>query len=359
MSPGRPAQIGLVIGQLTRGGAEGQLAQLAARLDRTRFAPRVYVLSPALEPWGRWLAERGVPCTIIAPSVGERVVRLARRLRRDGIDLVHSWLFLANPFAAMAALLARLPLVASARNCKVQGTLVRWANTVAFRASTRILANSHDVAEYIASRYAAPRERVRVIPNGIDTQKFFPAPARALEAPLIVTAGRMVPQKNQALFLRAARELHSRVPQVRFAIAGDGPLRGELEQLARELGLASRVEFLGECDRLDELFRTAHVFWLTSRWEGMPNVLLEAMASGVPVVATDVGGCREIVEGSDAGTVVPADTVDGFVTATRHWLEDPQAFFRAAAAARCRAEEFSLDRMVARTQKLYDEVLQR
>ncbi len=354
-----PVRIGLVIGQLTRGGAEGQLAQLAVRLDRVRFEPRVYVLSNACEPWGPWIEHRHIPCTTIAGPSLKRVRRLARAFARDRIDLVHSWLYVANPLAAVAARLTRTPLITAARNCKVHGRLSQLANGVAFRMSRQIVANSADVAEFIVRSYGAPRERISIVPNGIDTDKFRPHPERSLERPLIVTAGRLVEQKNHALFLRAARVLRERLPHAWFAIAGEGPLRAELEGLAFSLGLQGVVEFLGERDDLEFVLPRAHVFWLTSRWEGMPNVLLEAMACGLPVVATDVGGCRELLGGSPAGVVVPPDSVADFVENTVRWLLSDEAFSAAAREARRRAEEFGMERMVARMENLYHQVLER
>lgn len=353
-----PLRIGLVIGQLTRGGAEGQLAQLAVRLDRQRFAPHVYVLSDAVEPWGPWLEERQVPCTRVAGSSASRVWHLARAFRSDRVELVHSWLYVANPLAALATRLTRVPLLSSARNCKVHDRLSQLANAWAFRISRQIVANSVDVAEFIVRHYHAPRGRIQVVPNGIDTERFRPAASRSLESPVVVTAGRLVEQKNHALFLRAAHALRQRLPHVRFAIAGAGPLRAELETLAASLGLTSAVEFLGERGDLEGIFRSAHVFWLTSNWEGMPNVVLEAMASGLPVVATDVGGCREIIGNSLGGAVVPPNSVGEFVDNTARWLASTEAFSRAALEARRRAEEFALDRMVARMENLYHGVLE-
>lgn len=351
-----PIRVGLVIGQLTRGGAEGQVAQLAVRLDRARFEPRVYVLSQAVSPWGEWLQTHGVRVTVVDAHVGGRGWQLARAVQRDEIRLLHSWLYLANPFAAIAAVACRIPLIASARNCKVQGLLSRWGNTVAFRVAAGIVANSHDVARYIEREYRAPAARIRVIPNGIDTERFYPPATRSLESPLIVTAGRLVEQKNHALFLEAAAMVHRHRPNVRFAIAGDGPLRATLERLAVELGIEGAVQFLGERGDVDELFREAHLFWLTSRWEGMPNVVLEAMASALPVIVTDVEGCREILADSAAGVVVPPGDAQAFSRHTLWLLSSPEEYRRAAHAARQRAEQFSIGNMVARMEELYDEV---
>jgi glycosyltransferase involved in cell wall biosynthesis len=353
-----PARIGLVVGQLTTGGAEGQLWQLARALDRARFAPVVYCLSAKVDPVGTWLQDAGVTVRSTDRRGWGRVYWLAKALASDAIDVVHAWLYIANAVAGAAQLLrpSRV-LVTSARNCKVQGQMSRMANVVAFRASTAIVANSHDVAEYIVRQYLAPRARIRVIYNGIDVDRFHPNGSASASPGPIVTVGRLVPQKNHELFLQAAAPLAGAVPEARFVIVGDGPLRPQLEASARRLSIADRVAFAGERRDVEALLRTASLFWLTSRWEGTPNVVLEAMASGVPVVATDVGGTRELIRSGSEGFVVPPEDVDGFVRHSRDLLADLAMRRRFAAAARARAEEFSNSRMVAAMTRLYDEVL--
>lgn len=350
--------IALVIGQLTRGGAEGQLVELALRLPAHGLAPVVYVLSRSTEPYGAKLREAGIPLAVIPGSFAQRVVALARALRRDRVDLVHSWLYLANPIAGAAASLGgSLPLITAARNCKVQGPLHRLGNIWAFRRSQRIVVNSPEVREFIVRRYLAPPERIRLVPNGIDLGRFRPPPQRFLEAPLVVTAGRLVEQKNHRLFLEAAAALRAEIPSARFAIAGEGPLRPELEAYCERLQLQSAVQFLGERSDIEEVFRAASLFWLTSSWEGMPNVLLEAMACGLPVVASEVSGVRMILGESPAGAVVPPGDRAGFVRASLSLLASEQAYREACKAARQRAEEFSLPRMVERTTAVYAEVV--
>jgi glycosyltransferase involved in cell wall biosynthesis len=353
-----PARIGLVVGQLTTGGAEGQLWQLARSLDRTRFAPVVYCLSAQAAPVGGWLREAGIALRTTDRRGWGRVRWLADTLAADAIDVVHAWLYVANAVAGAARLLRRAPaLVTSARNCKVQGRISRLANFVAFRASVAIVANSQDVAGYIVRHYLAPRARIRVIYNGIDVERFHPDSTTSDIPGPIVTVGRLVRQKNHELFLRAAAQLVQCVPEIRFVIVGEGPLRPQLEDHARRLNIADRVCFAGERQDVERVLQTASLFWLTSRWEGTPNVVLEAMASGVPVIAADVGGTRELIRSGSDGFVVPGEEVEGFVRHSRDLLADLEVRRRFAVAARGRAEEFSNSRMVTAMTRLYDEVL--
>jgi glycosyltransferase involved in cell wall biosynthesis len=352
--------LALVIGQLTVGGAERQVWELVRRLDR-RYVPTVYCLADTHAPLAGDLARLGVAVrTVGSPGVG-RVRRLAQLLRTDQIDLVHAWLFIANGYALGAKLCgARQPLITSARNCKVQGRMSRLVNALAFRCSRAIVANSQDVAAYIVREYRAPQARIRVIQNGVDVERFRPAgESGADRRGPIVTVGRLVMQKNHDMFLRAAAMLAQKEPNARFTIVGDGPLRRTLEAQARQLRISDRVTFAGERSDVDEILRGASLFWLTSRWEGMPNVVLEAMASGVPVIATDVGGTREVIRAGVDGFVVGDQDEEAFVRLSRDLLREEARRRQFGAAARARAEEFSAARMVQMLSALYEEVLER
>ena len=356
----RPARLGMVVGQLTTGGAEGQLWQVARGLDPRRFTPIVYCLSPKIRPMGERLQAAGVPLHV-APHAGwRRVGWLRRQLAADRIDLVHSWLYIANAVTWAATIGAPgRPLLTSARNCKVQGRVSQVANMLAFRASRCIVANSGDVATYIQRHYRAPAARIRVVYNGVDTERFHPPqpPPHRPSGP-IVSIGRLVEQKNHALFLDAAARLAQRLPDARFVIVGDGPLRLWLEAQARDRGIADRVTFAGERLDVDVVLRGASLFWLTSRWEGMPNVVLEALASGVPVVAADVGGTRELIHAGVDGFVVRADDPQAFVEPALALLTDATRWARCAAAAREGAAAFASPRMVDAMAAVYADALE-
>jgi glycosyltransferase involved in cell wall biosynthesis len=207
-------------------------------------------------------------------------------------------------------------------------------------------------------------ERTAVIYNGLDLDRFAPfngggkVAGQRRDGRLVITVGRLVPQKNLDLFLEAARLVANKKAGVRFLIVGDGPCREPLERYASRIGLDGKVSFLGERADVPQLLQAADVFWLTSAWEGLPNVLLEAMACGKPVVTRDVGACREAVDHGVNGYLVPTRDSERFAEHTLTLLANPDRASEMGEAARKTVEKrFSVSGMVLATEKLYSSVL--
>lgn len=353
-----PIRVAMVIGQLTVGGAEHQLRELLRAMDRSRFTPIVYCLTDAAGADQATTQVESAPLRIIGATGWKRARRLADALRGDAVQLVHSWLFIANTYTWAARWRGiRAPLITSARNCKSQGWGHHAANVLAFRSSARIIVNSRQVKDYIVRRYAAPERTIDVVYNGVDTDRFKPVDRNSGDTLTVVTAGRLVAQKNPALFVDAAARIHAALPGIRFTMLGDGPLRSAVEGQIERSGMRGVIELAGERHDVEKVFAQADLFWLTSSWEGLPNVVLEAMACGLPVIATDVGGTSELFQHGNQGFLTPADRVEDFVTHGLMLLRDSQARAKMGEAARWRAHEFSLGRMVDSTQKTYEAAL--
>jgi glycosyltransferase involved in cell wall biosynthesis len=170
----------------------------------------------------------------------------------------------------------------------------------------------------------------------------------------VLTAARLDSQKGHEYLLRAA----AGVPEATFILAGDGPLRPRLEELARSLGLAERVLFLGHRDDVPALLASCDLFVLPSLYEGLPLSLLEAMASGRPAIATDVPGSNEVVHHAESGLLVPRADPLALADAIRRLLADPAAAERLARAGRARVDrDFSVERMVRGVEAVYDQLL--
>jgi len=358
-------RVGLVIGQLTYGGAESQLYELALGLHRAAAGQGacdvvVYCLSSSDKPYGDRLRQAGVQVRTL-PSRGSfdigRVLALARALGEDHIDLVHAFLFLASAYAYLATRLARgIALVTSARNCKPEAhPLRRLVMRRAFAASRAIICNSREMERYAVAHYGAPTARTRVVYNGVDTGRFSLSRI-AHEGLHIGTVGRIERQKNLDVFLAAAQGFLREHPDTRFTIVGDGSLRAATVEAVRQRGLEANVTLPGTTAEVPAFLAGLDQFWLTSDYEGTPNVVLEAMAAGVPVVATRVGGTGEVIEDGRTGMLVEARDSQALLRAALRLASDTTLATSVGAAARSAARErFSLGAMVAATRAVYAE----
>jgi glycosyltransferase involved in cell wall biosynthesis len=363
-------RIGYVIGQLTYGGAERQLYELVRSIDPNGFQRFVYCLSERTVPFGDMIRESGAELRILHRRCHFDIARmreLACLLRRDRIDILHSFLFKANGYAWSANLLAGVPrLVTSARSCNKEiGFLKGWVNRLAFWASDVIICNGEAVRSFTVRHFNVPIRKSTVIYNGIDLDRFLTSPVPATckglkpEHRLVITVARLVPEKDVGLFIEAAKLLGQEYAGVRFLIVGDGPCRSDLMRCASENGLDGKISFLGERDDIPQLLVNADVFWLTSKWEGLPNVLLEAMACGKPVVARDVGACRELINNGETGFLVSGRDAKQFAHYTLGLLTNPAHARRMGLAGRRLVEEkFSVARMSEATETLYRSLLQ-
>lgn len=208
-----------------------------------------------------------------------------------------------------------------------------------------------------AAALGYPREQIRVLRNGVDTGLFRPVDGsrwRAKARPgqtLIASIGLLIPRKGHDLLIRALPAL----PDVHLLIAGQGPDREMLQTLASDLGVADRVELLGALphEDLPSLYSAADMLVLATSRKGWPNVLLEAMACGAPVVATNIGGIPEIITRPEAGLIVPERTPEALAQGIRHLIANPPD----RAATRAHAEAHGWDEVIAEQVKLYQDVL--
>jgi glycosyltransferase involved in cell wall biosynthesis len=353
------------------GGAERVLLTLLQGLDRSTWEPAlVYHPRPSILPivdevrrlgvrllpveWGRGRVSR---LTALVPA-------LLGCLRAERPALMHANMTwpLGCRYAFVAGALARVPVVATEHLLVNVPSRAAWVQRCVMAGVDRFIAVSQFVARGLRDRFHVPSARIRVVPNGIPRAFFEPARRANLPAfvpgrpdrPVVLTVARLDSAKGHAYLLRAAALL----PDVDFRLAGDGPLRGPLQAQARALGLEHRVAFLGQRDDVLALLASATLLALPSVNEGLPLVVLEAMAAGRPVVASDVGGVSEAIIDGQTGILVPAADPARLAGAIRGLLEDRPRAERLAAAARTRAHrEFTAETMVARTTAVYEELL--
>jgi glycosyltransferase involved in cell wall biosynthesis len=355
-----------LIPTLDRSGAEKQMVLLAKGLPRDRFRVEVATLT-RLGPLKAELTAAGIPVT----AIGKRfkfdplaALRLARFLKDRSIHVVQTWIFAANTYGRIAARMAAVPVVVVSEMAvdvwkgRAQKSIDRYLATW----SDRVVGNSHAVVDFYR-RLGVADERLIMIYSGTGDEEPPEVDPRAIraelgfegDAPLLLFAGRLAEQKRVDDLLKALDLLQHVQPNLRTAIAGDGPLRDRLEETARAYELDGRVRFLGHREDVPRLMAAADLVVLTSSYEGLPNVVLEAMRFRKPVVASAAPGTTEVVVDGATGLLVPIGSPTLLARAIRDVVRDPALASRLGAAGRSRVEaHFRADTMIAHYAELYE-----
>ena len=358
-----------LITELDIGGAQKALARLLAHIDRRRFAPAVVCLYNGDKAVAREIRALGIPVTDLGMTAKWRfdaLWRLYRLLRREHPVILHTWMFHANIPGRVLGHLAGVPIVISSERTMGQESRFRYAlNRLTHPLADRVVCVSQRVADFAAGVIGIPPQKLVVVPNGIPVEEFQmdnKAETRAalgisVTSLVIGTVGRLHPVKGTRHLIEAFAQCRTSC-QLVLLVIGDGPQRAQLESLAQRLGIADRVYFLGNRTDVPRLLQAMDVFVLPSEWEGMPNAALEAMATGLPVVATAVGGTPEVVVDGVTGLLVPPRNSEALAQAIAQLLADPELRRRMGQAGRERVEQlFSVEQMVRKTEALYEELL--
>jgi sugar transferase (PEP-CTERM/EpsH1 system associated) len=357
--PQRRLNVVHLVTTLNVGGLEMVVLNLARLTNRDRFRLRVVcwgesgVLGPRFE-------SLGIPVyslAAIAPSLPCRFWLLVRMLWRLRPDILHTHNPSPHLLGALAGLVRRIPVFVHTKHGRnfPDRFLTVWLNRLAALRTHYVVAVSRDAADLARDVEKVPARKVRVIHNGVDLESFPAGAERDSGCHLRgIHVARLTPVKDQGTLLRAVRLVCNAEPRFRLDVVGDGPSRGELETLRDELGLEGRVRFLGYREEVATLLRGAGLFLLSSLSEGVSLTLLEAMACSLPIVATDVGGNREVVADGATGLLVPARSPEQFAEAVLSLLRAPGRADEMARAARLKVErEFDLRKMVSDYEDLY------
>ncbi len=372
-----------VIHRLDYGGMENGLVNLINRTppDRARHA---IVCLTGYTDFRERIRNPDVPVLALGKRDGKDVAaywRLWRVLRRLAPDIVHTRNLPAVDMVVPAAL-ARVPVRIHGEHGRDVTELVggqrkyRAIRRAVSPLVDRYIPLSRELETWLAEEIGVPRAKITRIYNGVDVARFHPAePARAPlpdaafaspDAPgiaVIGTVGRMATVKNQPLLARAFAALAAcldakAAARLRLVMIGDGPLRAEAAAVIEAAGLAGQVWFAGARDDTPELYRGFDIFALPSDTEGISNTILEAMACGLPVVATEVGGNAELIAAGETGRLTPPGDAEAMAGALGDYVADAELRRRHGAAARARIEAlFDLDQMVARYLAAYDKAL--
>ncbi|MBI2483143.1 glycosyltransferase [Candidatus Uhrbacteria bacterium] len=341
------------------GGAEQLQLELARRLPRDRFSVEVVavVRGGPLEEEFRAL---GIPTTVIGKTTKwgwSTIEQLRAHLVAQQPDVVHTHLFGGDTWGRVAAIRAGVRcIVSTEHNINVdEGIGKRFVKRVLARYTTRIVAVSDAVRVASMRRDGIPSRLLTVIPNGVDTEQFRPAPASAHATVQLLTVGRLVPQKGHDVLMDAMAILRDELPHVVLDVVGDGPRRAALESHVRAYGLAERVRFLGMRRDLPDQYHRADIAVFPSRWEGFGIAAAEAMSCGIPVIATRVDGLAEVVVPDVTGLLVPANDPVALAQAIRALAQDRARRLLLGAAGRRRVLEcFDIRNVVRRYGEFYE-----
>ena len=357
---GRRPGVWLMTNTLEVGGSERQFATLVESLSRDRLEVHPACLRrigglaarlgeiPEFPPGGR----------LLGIQAQRAQWAMLRSLRRNGIAVAHAFDFYTNLMLIPVAKVAGVPVIGSHRQLGDLLTSAQFkAQYWAFRFCDRVVCNSRAAADTLRAA-GLPEQKLEIIPNGLTEPAFaecVPAIPRKLGVVRLGMVARMNSAvKNHAAFLRAAAQLLTQCPAVEFMLVGDGPLRPGLEAMAAELGIKEKVLFVGERHDIPAMLASLDVSVLISSSESLSNVILESMAAGVPVVATDVGGNPELVKDGETGLLVPSGDEAKLVEALAHLVRDAASRTQYANTSRKIARShFHIDEVCRRFEELY------
>ena len=373
----QPLPILYLIPTIGRGGAEGQLITLINRLDRRRFAPLLCCLE-SVSPDRR----REVHCELLSLGIGslfrapaiKGLLRVIALIRRHRIRVVHACFLRAEVLSVLGRLLGpRTKIVLGKRDLghywygRHERLLARLSN----RSADAIVANAIAVKAYLEKTWRVPQEKIEVIYNGIDLERFVPASkewqTRAKRSlgfeghePIVAIVTHLTPVKGVDVFVTAAAMVVQETPGARFLVVGGGPLLDALVECARSLGIEKEISFIGEVADVVPYLSAADIGVLASMSEGFPNAILEYMATGLPVVSTDVGGVAELLgEDGECGFRVPAGAPAVMADRLVLLLGSPELRMEMGLRGRRRAKEvFGPNRMLSQYERLYQRLLE-
>ena len=368
-------RVALCITELDIGGAERALVELATRLDPARFDPVVYCLQPrpssdeasCVPP----LEAAGITVHCLGARRGWHIPGALRRLKRllaeQKPDVVQTFLFHANVIGRIAARRAGVRHVVSGiRVAERHNRWHLWLDRLTTGLVDRHVCVSQAVADFSAEHARLPADRLVVIPNGIDPDR-YPAERRAdlqscgLPAGrrAITYVGRLDRQKGVRWLLETAPLWLDRLPDCDLLLVGKGPEQRALEDGCREQGISDRVHLAGWRSDVPEILAASDLLVLPSVWEGMPNVVLQAMASRLPVLATDVEGVRELLGPAADAQVVRYGDTQTFAEKLVALLSDRSLASELGHENRQRvASRFTLDRMLTAYQDLWESLVE-
>lgn len=360
-----------IINSLHAGGAERVVSELARGIDKTRYEPTILCLHER-GVYFEALKDTDVKVLCLDLPYKMRIKELLilkRYIEQFKPHIVQTFLGNPNRWGALAGKLAKVPtIVSSLRNCYYNETLIqKMFDVFCFQFVTHSISCAEAVKRFHVENKWYSGNKITTIHSGIDISRFSVHKNKhyiqtelgiSTDCLILGTVASLIPQKGHKYLIEAAKEVIKNRNDVIFAFVGDGSLRAELEQMVTSNGLDNNIKFLGLRKDIPQLLSSFDVFVLPSLWEGLPVAVIEAMAAGLPVVASRVDGVPEIVVDGETGLLVPSKDPKSLSNALLVLLSNPDKRFETGLLGRKRVgEEFSVEAMVRKFDALYQKLL--
>jgi len=372
MTTERTIRVLHVMPQITIGGAERQLHALIVNSEPQVVTHEVLYYSDPQDSEGYKLyADAGIKFSRV-PRNKKRPIKFLRdfasEIKKRRPDIVHCWLNSGNVWGRWAAILAGMKnIIVAYRVCNVWYPGISRVLEKLTTKRVHYSANSYACADFIGKELGVSPGGFKVIYNGISVEKFEISSNREelsgelnipKDAKIVTMVGRLTYQKNYPMLLGVARKCKDKRLPYHFMIVGHGEKESELKELSRQLEVADIVHFLGLRSDIPEILKSSDIFCFTTLYEAFPNVLLEAMTAGLPIVTTNFDGVDELIEDGVNGKIIAINDVDGGYSALKSYLDNPELANGLAEKARETVrQQFSMNRMVNNTVNYYRQIL--
>lgn len=355
-----------VITSLGIGGAERLLLSYLKLLDHKKYDFHVIAL---WEKPNDLLQEISKYCDVTILQIQSRftplvVFQLAKLIKLQNPDIIHSHLFQARFYTSIAHLISRRGILITHKHNNVnprKHNIFILLEMISILSGKKVIAISNSVKRSLNKFELIPSKKIFVLYNGIDYDKFFKIAESnkiSKEKPIVIgTVCRLETQKGISYLLLAMRIILTKFPSVQLEIVGDGSLLHELQSLTKDLGISNSVKFFGKFADVIPFYKKMHIFVLPSLYEGFGIVLLEAMAAGIPVIATNVDGIKEVVIDGESGILIPARNPEAIADAVLKLIENPQLADKLVDAGLKRSKSFDIKEHVMKLENFYVNLL--
>ncbi len=351
-------RLALLLQDLEFGGTQRYAINLLKHLDKNRFDPEL------------WVLRGGDDMVSLAKATGTRIVRFSEglstgplsiyrlllELLRSRPQILYTLTVVPNVWGRIFGTVTRVPVVIASLRNRIAKQGDKWL----WRLGDCMVVNAESLKSLLAEDFGVAPNRIEVIPNGVDTGYFAPDLSKRSMHPSLIYVGRLVEQKDPLTLLKAFREVVERLPDAKLVMLGNGHLRPVIDEYLQTHSLESCVQVCNGTDDIRPYLQKAWAFVLPSVFEGSPNVVIEAMAAGLPIVSTKVDGVPELIKDFETGFMVEPRQPEALAQAIVNVLSDDEKCREMGAAAREKAlREFSMERMARLTEQVFLDAAQR